>query len=58
MRKAVKGLAHITLSLWAFLRLELERRRHGVSRYESKISVMRGAISSHLASQVLRLASE
>jgi len=58
VRKAVKGLAHITLSLWAFLRLELERRRHGVSRYESKISVMRGAISSHLASQVLRLASE
>jgi len=57
VRLAVKQLAHITLSLRAFLRLELERLRHGVSWYESKLSVIRGAISTYLASPVLRLAS-
>jgi len=43
VRKAVKQLAYITLSLRAFLRPELERLRHGVSWYESKISVIRAA---------------
>jgi putative transposase len=57
VRVAVKQLAHIALSLRAFLRLELERLRHGVSWYESKISVVRGAISSYLASPALTLAS-
>jgi putative transposase len=57
VRVAAKQLAHIALSLRAFLRLELERIRHGVSWYESKISMIRGAISSYLASPTLRLAS-
>ncbi len=57
VREAIKQLAHIALSLRSFLRLELERVRHGVSWYESKISVIRGAISSYLVSPVLTLAS-
>jgi putative transposase len=57
VRVAVKQLAHITMSLRAFLRLELERLRHGVSWYESKISVVRGAIGLYLASPALTLAS-
>lgn len=57
VRVAAKQLAHITLSLRAFLRLELERLRHGVSWYESKISVIRGAIRAYLASPALTLAS-
>lgn len=57
VRAAAKQLAHITMSLRAFLRLELERLRHGVSWYESKISVVRGAIRAYLASPVLALAS-
>jgi putative transposase len=57
VRVAVKQLAHITLSLRAFLRLELERLRHGVSWYESKISVVRGAISAYLPSPTLGLSS-
>lgn len=57
VRVAVKQLAHITLSLRAFLRLELQRLRCGVSWYETKISVIRGAVSAYLASPVLGLAS-
>jgi len=43
------------MSLSTFLRLELERFRPGVSWYESKISVVRGAISSYLKEEVERL---
>jgi hypothetical protein len=57
VREAIKQLAHIALALRAFLRLELERIRHDVSWYESKISVIRGAVSSYLASPALSLAS-
>ncbi len=57
VREASKQLAHIAFSLRAFLRLELERVRHGVSWYESKISVIRGAVSSYLANPSLTLAS-
>ena len=56
VRKAVKQLAHIALSLRTFLRLEIERVRHGVSWYESKISVIREAVSSYLANPLLGLA--
>lgn len=56
-REAIKQLSHIALSLRAFLRLELERIRHGMSWYESKISVIRGAVSSYLASPILTLSS-
>jgi putative transposase len=55
VRDAIKQLAHITLSLRAFLRLERERIRYGVSWYESKTSIIRGAISSYLASPTLGL---
>jgi putative transposase len=55
VRVAVKQLAHITLSLRAFLRLELERLTHGVNWYESKTSVVRGAICAYLARPVLTL---
>jgi putative transposase len=55
VRDAIKQLAHITLSLRAFLRLERERIRNGVSWYESKKSIIRGAISSYLASPILGL---
>jgi putative transposase len=57
VREAIKQLAHIALSLRAFLRLELERITNGTSWYESKISVVRGAISAYLADPVLVLAS-
>lgn len=55
VRSAAKQLAHIALSLRAFLRLELERIRHGVSWYESKVTVIRGAVSAYLASPSLGL---
>jgi hypothetical protein len=45
------------LTLRTFLRLEIERVRHGVSWYESKISLVRGAISCYLANPALTLAS-
>jgi len=57
VRDAIKQLAHIMLSLRAFLRLELERIRHRISWYESKISVIRGAVRSYLANPTLDLPS-
>jgi putative transposase len=55
VRKAIKQLSHITLSLRAFLRLELNRLRGGMSWYESKISVIRGAVRAYLANPALTL---
>ena len=55
VRKAIKQLSHITLSLRAFLRLELRRLRGGTSWYESKISVVRGAVRAYLANPALTL---
>jgi hypothetical protein len=57
VRDAIKQLSHISLSLRAFLRLELERIRSGVSWYESKTSVTREAIRTYLARPMLSLAS-
>ena len=57
VRDAIKQLSHISLSLRAFLRLELERIRKGVSWYESKTSIVRGAVRAYLASPTLELAS-
>ncbi|MDG7011543.1 MAG: hypothetical protein JRN11_00300 [Nitrososphaerota archaeon] len=57
VREAIKQLAHIALSLRAFLRLELERITNDTSWYEPKIPVVRGAISACLVSPVLALAS-
>lgn len=57
VREAIKQLAHITLSLKALLRLEFGRVTSGTIWYESKISVVRRAISACLASPVLGLAT-
>lgn len=55
VRKAVKQISHIMLSLRAFLRLEMHRLRTGISWYETKISIIRGAIRSYLANPILSL---
>jgi putative transposase len=56
-RKATKQLGHIALSLRAFLRLELKRVSAGTSWYDSKTSLIRGAIRSYLANPILTLAA-
>jgi len=60
VRKATKQLAHITLSLRAFLRLELKRTSDGTngrtSWYESKLSVIREAVRAYLANPLITLA--
>jgi putative transposase len=56
VRKAAKQIGHITLSLRAFIRLELSRLR-GISWYESKLSVIRGAVRAYLANPVITLGS-
>ncbi len=56
VRRATKQIGHITLSLRAFIRLEINRvRRGGTSWYESKISVIRDAVRAYLASPFLTL---
>jgi hypothetical protein len=55
VRKAVKQISHIMLSLRAFLRLEMHRLRTGISWYETKISIVREAIRSYLANPILSL---
>jgi putative transposase len=57
VRKAVKQIGHIALSLRAFLRLELHRAMTGTSWYESKISVIREAVRSYLAHPNITLAT-
>jgi len=49
-QKAVKQRNHIGLSIRAFWRLELHRYGSGVSRFESKISIVREAIRLYLES--------
>ena len=55
VRKAVEQRNHISLSLRAFLRLELHRLRTGTSWYETKTSLVRGAIRSYLSNPTLLL---
>jgi putative transposase len=55
VRRAIKQIGHITLSLRAFIRLEINRVRRGASWYESKISVIREAVRAYLASPFLTL---
>jgi putative transposase len=54
-RKEIEQRNHISLSLRAFLRLELHRSRTGVSWYETKASLIRGAIRSYLSNPTLLL---
>jgi hypothetical protein len=55
VRKAVKQIGHIMLSLRAFLRLEVHRLRTCISWYETKVSLIRGAIRSYIANPTLSL---
>jgi len=57
VRRAIKQIGHITLSLRAFIRLKINGVRRGTSWYESKISVIRGAVGSYLSNPVFTLAS-
>jgi len=56
VRKATKQLGHITLSLRAFLRLELKRLT-GTSWYESKLFLIREAVRAYLTNPTITLAS-
>jgi putative transposase len=55
VRRATKQIGHITLSLRAFIRLEINRARRGTSWYELKMSVIRDAVRAYLASPFLKL---
>jgi len=57
VRTAVKQIGHITLALRAFIRLEINRVNRGMSWYESKISVIRGAVRSYLSNPTYTLAN-
>jgi DDE superfamily endonuclease len=48
VRKARAILSHIQLSIRAFIRLELHRLLTGISWYEAKVSIIRGAIASYI----------
>jgi len=49
VRKAVAIWGHLLLALRAFLRLEVYRLRTGVSWYEARAAIVRGAIQHCLA---------
>jgi hypothetical protein len=55
VRKAVKQIGHIMLSLRAFLRLEVHRLMTAISWYETKTSLIREAVRSYLANPILSL---
>ncbi len=54
-RKSQSQTAHIMFSLRAFLRLEVERLRSGISWFESKRKIIRDAIRSFLLAPTYRL---
>lgn len=53
VRSAVGQANHLLLSVRAFLRLEVHRMRTGVSHFESKCRIVRGAMRSFLAEPTL-----
>ena len=57
VRNARAILSHIQLSIRAFIRLELHRLTTGMSWYEAKISVIRGAVRSYLKHPIFILGS-
>jgi putative transposase len=57
VRNARAILSHIQMSIRAFVRLELHRLATGVSWYEAKISVIRGAVRSYLQHPIFILDS-
>lgn len=57
VRKEHSQRGHILLSLRVFLRLEMNRITKGMSWYEAKISIIRGAIRSFLIHPTIHLLS-
>jgi putative transposase len=57
VRNAKAILSHIQLSIRAFIRLELHRLETGMSWYEAKLSIIRGAIANYLAHPIFILCS-
>jgi putative transposase len=57
VRNARAILSHIQMSIRAFIRLELHRLTTGMSWYEAKISVIRGAVRSYLKHPIFILDS-
>lgn len=56
-RLEVSQRNHIGLAIRAFVRLEMHRRRTGVSWYEAKTSIIRSAIRAYLAHPTITLSS-
>jgi len=57
VRGAVAQLNHLAYSIRAFIRLEENRLRWGVSWYEAKASIVREAIRAYLINPILTLTS-
>jgi len=57
VRGAVAQLNHLACSIRAFIRLEVNRLRTGVSWYEVKASIVRSAIRAYLINPILTLTS-
>jgi putative transposase len=57
VRSAVKQRNHILLALRAFLRLESHRLQTGISWYQAKFEIVRGAIHDYLAQPSITLAT-
>ncbi|MFA5870133.1 MAG: transposase, partial [Candidatus Bathyarchaeia archaeon] len=57
VRGAVAQLNHLACSIRAFIRLEVNRLRTGVSWYEAKASIVREAIRVYLINPILTLTS-
>ena len=57
VRGAVAQLNHLAYSIRAFIRLEVNRLRTGVSWYEAKASIVRKAIRAYLINPILTLTS-
>jgi putative transposase len=57
VRNARAILSHIQMSIRAFIRLELHRITTGISWYEAKVSVIRGAVMSYIKHPIFILGS-
>ena len=55
VRGAVAQLNHICCSIRAFIRLEVNRLKNGVSWYEAKLSIIRDAIRTYLTNPLFTL---
>ena len=55
VRGALAQLNHLSYSIRAFIRLEFQRLRRGVSWYEAKLSIVRDAVRAYLANPLFIL---